>query len=132
MDEHYDPAAERRKVAAQRREAEAAFEAYLCSLVPSPAGGAHVLSPLRPAGRAGSDATLTLEPVRVMRRRHGWTQAELALRAGLTTSCIGRLERGLTVPSLATVILLARAFAEADGYPASEGERQAGALWRSR
>ncbi|WP_374488328.1 helix-turn-helix domain-containing protein [Zoogloea sp.] len=64
--------------------------------------------------------------VRRQRRVRGWSQEELADRAGLSRSYGGEVERGDAVPSLVTVIKLAHAFemqpsalmaqAEGDGH----------------
>ncbi|HEX9270041.1 MAG TPA: helix-turn-helix transcriptional regulator [Candidatus Limnocylindria bacterium] len=41
--------------------------------------------------------------IRATRRRHGLTQAQLALRAGTTQTAISRLEHGARSPSVETV-----------------------------
>lgn len=55
----------------------------------------------------------------VIRRRRiaaGWSQEEFADRAGLSRSYSGEVERGYSIPSLATVLKIAAAF----GVPLSE------------
>lgn len=49
------------------------------------------------------------EAVRAERRRHGWTQAQLAERAGLHHNYVSLVERGNTAPALDTVVALADA-----------------------
>lgn len=44
--------------------------------------------------------------VRDLRRRSGLNQAQLAIRAGTTTSAISRLERGHVSPTVATLEML--------------------------
>jgi transcriptional regulator with XRE-family HTH domain len=38
-----------------------------------------------------------------VRRRHGWTQAQLADRAGTSQAAISRIERNLVSPSISTL-----------------------------
>jgi XRE family transcriptional regulator, regulator of sulfur utilization len=70
----------------------------------------------------------------VVRRRRiarGWSQGEFASLAGLSRSYSGEIERGCSVPSLATVIKIAAAFGvasselleEAEGGPPTLGNR---------
>jgi len=47
--------------------------------------------------------------VRAERRRQGLTQAELAQRTGMSISFLGHIERATRVPSMETVVALARA-----------------------
>jgi transcriptional regulator with XRE-family HTH domain len=56
------------------------------------------------------------ELIRLLRRRKGWTQRELAQRAGVTQTTIVRLERGDTEPVISTI----RKVAEALGVPPAE------------
>ena len=46
--------------------------------------------------------------VRRLRADAGWTQEDLADRAGLTATYVGQVERGDKVPSLTVVLKLAR------------------------
>ena len=47
--------------------------------------------------------------LRELRERQGWSQAELARRAGLHNSVVNRAERGESSLTLATLAKLARA-----------------------
>jgi transcriptional regulator with XRE-family HTH domain len=47
--------------------------------------------------------------MRRMRQEHGWTQAELAERAGLSANYVARLERGELGPSLFVAFRIAEA-----------------------
>lgn len=47
--------------------------------------------------------------VKAERARRGWTQEELADRAGITEAYVGRVERGEASPSITTAHLLAGA-----------------------
>lgn len=48
--------------------------------------------------------------VRTMREERGWTQTRLAEAAGMTQSALARFEAGGTVPTLALLERIARAF----------------------
>lgn len=48
------------------------------------------------------------ERIRLRRRRRGLTQGELAELLGISTEAYGRLERGLSLPSLPTMVLLGK------------------------
>jgi transcriptional regulator with XRE-family HTH domain len=50
------------------------------------------------------------ETIRRLRFEHAWSRRELARRAGLSHQTIVNLERGDSVPALATLGKLARAF----------------------
>ncbi|MFP3890846.1 XRE family transcriptional regulator [uncultured Ralstonia sp.] len=50
--------------------------------------------------------TVRLKP---LRRNHGWTLEVLAERTGLTKSYLSKVERGLSVPSIAVAMKLAQA-----------------------
>lgn len=47
--------------------------------------------------------------LRAQREALGWTQAKLAEKAGVTSNYIGVLERGLKLPTLETLVVLAKA-----------------------
>ena len=47
--------------------------------------------------------------LRAQREALGWTQATLAEKAGVSPNYIGVLERGLKLPTLDTLVLLAKA-----------------------
>jgi transcriptional regulator with XRE-family HTH domain len=47
--------------------------------------------------------------LRAQREALGWTQARLAEKTGVTSNYIGVLERGLKLPTLDTLVLLAKA-----------------------
>jgi transcriptional regulator with XRE-family HTH domain len=64
---------------------------------------------MRPTGRtldAKSFAAGVGEAVRRARQSRGWTQAELAERAGLSPNYVARLERGELGPSLLVAHML--------------------------
>jgi Predicted transcriptional regulators len=46
--------------------------------------------------------------VRTLRNQRGWTQEDLAEKAGVTATYVGQVERGDKVPSLTVVLKLAR------------------------
>ncbi len=52
------------------------------------------------------------ELVRTLRRRHGLTQAQLAIRAGTTQTAISRLESGARSPTVETLRRLALVMGE--------------------
>jgi transcriptional regulator with XRE-family HTH domain len=45
--------------------------------------------------------------IRGLREERGWTQEEMAERAGMNGSYVGFLERGENVPTLTVILLLA-------------------------
>jgi transcriptional regulator with XRE-family HTH domain len=49
-------------------------------------------------------------PIAICRFARGWSQAELAARAGCRRETIGRIERGYNSPQLLTARALAQAF----------------------
>ena len=69
--------------------------------------------PTRRASEAPTDpnefAATVGESMRRMRQEHGWTQAELAERAGLSANYVARLERGELGPSLFVAFRIAEA-----------------------
>lgn len=60
--------------------------------------------------------------VRHLREVRGWSQEQLAERAGLNRSYVGEVERGEVSASLITVAKLARAFELAPSHLLSKGE----------
>jgi len=69
---------------------------------------ARALDPEGP-GDAKEFAAGVGEAVRRARQSHGWTQAELAERAGTSQPSIARLERGQVSPTVMTLDRIARA-----------------------
>jgi transcriptional regulator with XRE-family HTH domain len=65
---------------------------------------------------AGREAEIFGATVRRLRLERGWTQEHLADAAGLTTTYVGQLERGVKVASLTVVLRLARGL----GVPPTE------------
>lgn len=59
----------------------------------------------------GVEAEIFGVTVRRLRQGRGWTQEQLADAAGLTTTYVGQVERGVKVPSLTVVLRLARGLA---------------------
>jgi transcriptional regulator with XRE-family HTH domain len=57
---------------------------------------------------AGREAEIFGSTIRRLRLERGWTQEHLAHAAGLTTTYVGQLERGVKVASLTVVLQLAR------------------------
>ncbi len=49
--------------------------------------------------------------LKAMRTECGWTQAELAVRVGVSRKTINTVENGVFVPSTTLALMLARAFA---------------------
>ena len=46
--------------------------------------------------------------IRMLRNHHGWTQEELAAKAGISYSFLGHIERGTRQASLETLVILAK------------------------
>ena len=59
----------------------------------------------------GKEAEIFGSTVRRLRADRGWTQEHLAEAAGLTTTYVGQIERGVRVPSLTVILKLARGLA---------------------
>ncbi|HEX8618218.1 MAG TPA: helix-turn-helix transcriptional regulator [Thermoanaerobaculia bacterium] len=57
---------------------------------------------------AGREAEIFGATIRRLRLERGWTQEQLAHLAGLTTTYVGQIERGVKVASLTVVLRLAR------------------------
>lgn len=56
------------------------------------------------------------ERICLLRRRQGWSQAELAGRLGVSPSAVGMYEQGRREPSLAGAVELSRAFGVSVDY----------------
>jgi len=54
--------------------------------------------------------------LRALRRGHGWTQEQLAERAGLSYKFVGEIERGSGNPTLGTLVRLAQALGVETGH----------------
>ncbi len=68
--------------------------------------------------------------IRYLRRGNGWTQRDLAARAGVTAAFIGHLERGEKKPSLETMVQLAGALGVSlDGLVAGDAAEGGSALY---
>lgn len=50
------------------------------------------------------------ERIGLLRRHHGWSQAELAQRLGVSPSAVGMYEQGRREPSLAVAVEMSRVF----------------------
>ena len=49
--------------------------------------------------------------IRTLREKRGWTQDEMAERAGMNATYLGFIERGENVPTLTIILLLAETLA---------------------
>ena len=68
------------------------------------------MSPTKEAGRASAAGSVELGArLRRYRRERGWTQAQLAAKAGLSTHTVSRMERGSVRPLERTAAALAKA-----------------------
>lgn len=59
---------------------------------------------------------MTAEKIKKLRDARGWTQAELARRLGITRNGVNSWEQGLSVPSPACLVELARVFSVSTDY----------------
>lgn len=59
---------------------------------------------------------VTAEKIKELRQARGWTQAELARRMGVTRNGINSWEQGLSMPSPASLVELARIFSVSTDY----------------
>jgi transcriptional regulator with XRE-family HTH domain len=74
--------------------------------------------------------------IAALRKAQGWTQSELAERAGVETETISRFERGATLPSLPTLetlsgclrVGISELLAEASAQPDDQAARISGWL----
>jgi transcriptional regulator with XRE-family HTH domain len=53
--------------------------------------------------------------IRRLREQRGWTQDELASRAGMNSSYVGFIERGENVPTLTVILLLSQTLGQDAG-----------------
>jgi transcriptional regulator with XRE-family HTH domain len=54
--------------------------------------------------------------IRSQRRRLGFTQGQVAAKAGLSTAFLSQVERGHATPSLASIVAIAAALGKSPGY----------------
>lgn len=59
---------------------------------------------------------MTAERIKALRTARGWTQAELARRLGITRNGVNSWEQGLSMPSPAFLVELAKAFSVSTDY----------------
>lgn len=59
---------------------------------------------------------MTSERIKELRQARGWTQADLARRLGVTRNGVNSWEQGLSMPSPASLVDLARLFSVPTDY----------------
>jgi transcriptional regulator with XRE-family HTH domain len=59
---------------------------------------------------------MTAERIKVLREARGWTQAELARRLSITRNGVNSWEQGLSIPSPACLVDLAKLFSVSTDY----------------
>lgn len=59
---------------------------------------------------------MTAERIKVLREARGWTQAELARRMSITRNGVNSWEQGLSMPSPACLVDLAKLFSVSTDY----------------
>lgn len=59
---------------------------------------------------------MTAERIKVLREARGWTQAELARRLNITRNGVNSWEQGLSMPSPACLVDLAKLFSVSTDY----------------
>lgn len=59
---------------------------------------------------------MTAEKIKKLREARGWTQAELARRLGVTRNGVNSWEQGLSMPSPACLVELAKVFSISTDY----------------
>jgi transcriptional regulator with XRE-family HTH domain len=72
------------------------------------------------------------QALRKLRTDRGWTQAELALRAGMDRSFVSLIELGRNSPSVRMLVRLCQALDTRPGDVLHDVERRVNALERSR
>jgi transcriptional regulator with XRE-family HTH domain len=60
--------------------------------------------------------TMIAEKIKLLREERGWTQAELARRLSITRNGVNSWEQGLSTPSPACLVDLARVFSVSTDY----------------
>lgn len=56
---------------------------------------------------------ISARQIRAARALAGWTQEELAIKAGISAAALNNLERGATDPRSSTLVAIQKAFTEA-------------------
>lgn len=56
------------------------------------------------------------EKIKALREARGWTQAELARHMGITRNGVNSWEQGLSIPSPASIVELAKTFSVSTDY----------------
>ncbi len=64
----------------------------------------------------GGTYGMTAERIKILRTARGWTQAELARRLGITRNGVNSWEQGLSMPSPAFLVELAKVFSVSTDY----------------
>ena len=59
---------------------------------------------------------MTGETIKELRTARGWTQADLARRLGITRNGVNSWEQGLSIPSPASLVELAKVFSVTTDY----------------
>lgn len=59
---------------------------------------------------------MTADKIKALREARGWTQAELSRRLGLTRNGVNSWEQGLSTPSPACLVDLAKVFSVSTDY----------------
>lgn len=59
---------------------------------------------------------MTADKIKALREERGWTQAELSRRLGITRNGVNSWEQGLSMPSPACLVDLARVFSVSTDY----------------
>ena len=59
---------------------------------------------------------MTADKIKALREARGWTQADLARKLGITRNGVNSWEQGLSMPSPACLVELAKAFSVSTDY----------------